>query len=285
MIIVTGATGTVGSSLVRRLSESGKRVRALTRDASRAPLLPGVEWVQGDLGAEAALPEIFKGALSLFLLTSNTPDMAGLQLNALRAAHAAGVPRIVKQSALGASDHSKSPIGRAHHEVERALQASGRGWTILRPHAFMQNFLAMAPGIRAQREVRSASGEGKIPFVDARDIADVAAVALTTPGHEGRKYVLTGPDALSYLDIASLIQEVTGAPTRFIAESEAEARARMANAGASPWDIESAMALAGYQRAGGPTAGLSPHVLEVLGRPPRSMRQFIGENAAAFGGR
>ena len=284
MILVTGATGHIGSTLVRLLSARKVPVRALTRNPDGAPPTPGVEWVRGDLGAPEFLPQLFDGADTLFLLTSNGQDMGTLQRNAVAAAKRAGVARVVKQSALGASDHSKSPIGGAHHEVERAVEASGMAWTFLRPHVFMQNLLELAPSIAREGVLRSASGEGKIPFIDARDIAEVAAVALTTSGHEGKKYVLTGPRAVSYREVAAAVEAATGKPVRYIAESEAEARARMGHAGAAPWEIESAMARATYQRAGGPTQAVSPAVEQLTGRAPRSIEAFVAENARAFGG-
>jgi uncharacterized protein YbjT (DUF2867 family) len=285
MILLTGATGHIGSTLVRLLAAGKTPVRALTRNPGGAAPMPGVEWVRGDLADAKSLPKLFEGADTLFLLTSNGQDMATLQRNAVTAAKSAGVSRIVKQSALGASDHSKSPIGRAHHEVEKAIEGSGMAWTFLRPHVFMQNLLGLAPSIARDGVLRSASGEGKIPFIDARDIAEVAAVALTTRGHDGKKYVLTGPKALSYRDVATAVQAATGKPVKYIAETEAQARARMAREGAPAWEIESTLALAGYQRAGGPTEAVSPVVQQVLGRPPRSVEAFVAENSRAFGGK
>ena len=284
MILLTGATGQIGTNLVPLLSTRNVALRALTRDPARAPRLPGVEWVRGDLSEPQTLPHLFRGADTLFLLTSNGPEMAQVQLNAVATAKEAGITRIVKQSALGASDHSKSPIGRAHHEVERAIEASGMAWTFLRPHVFMQHLLTLAPGIARDGVLRSASGEGKIPFIDTRDIAEVAAVALTKPGHEGKKLVLTGPKAVSYRDVAAAVQAATGKPVRYISETEAELRGRMAREGATPWDIDSAAGLAGYQRAGGKTETVSPAVAEVTGRSPRSVENLIAENARAFGG-
>ena len=143
-----------------------------------------------------------------------------------RAARTAGVAHVVKGSALGASDHSKSPIGKAHYEVEKVLEESSIPWTILRPHVFMQNFLDLARTIAREGRIRSASGEGKIPFIDARDIAAVAAVALTAPGHEGKKYVLTGPEALGYGDVARIIGKVVGRPVEYTAESLAKCALR-----------------------------------------------------------
>src|SRR5438309_2642399 len=282
MIIVTGATGHIGNELVRLISEKNVSVRALTRDPRRARPMSCVDWVKVDLADADSLPRLFRGADRMFLLTSNSDDMRVLQVNAIVAARAAGVAHVVKGSALGASDHSKSPIGKAHYEVERALQESGIAWTILRPHVFMQNFLDIAPTIAREGRIRSASGDAKIPFIDARDIAAVAAVALTAPGHEGKKYVLTGPEALSYGDVALVIGKAVGRPVEYVAESLEEARERLVRAGAPTWMIESTLALAAYQRAGGPTAEISKTIEEVLGRPPRSFAQFVKDYASVF---
>src|SRR3989475_7775697 len=284
MIVVTGATGHIGNELVRLLAEKNVPVRALTRDPRRARSMRGVDWVRADLADADSLPRLFRGADRMFLLTSNSDDMRALQVNSIVAARAAGVAHVVKGSALGASDHSKSPIGKAHYEVERALQESGIAWTILRPHVFMQNFLDIAPTIAREGRIRSPSGDGRIPFIDTRDIAAVAAVALTAPGHEGKKYVLTGPEALSYGDVARIIGKAVGRPVEYVAESLEEARERLVRAGAPPWMIDSALALAAYQRAGGPTAEISRTVQEVVGRPPRTLARFVQDYASVFRG-
>lgn len=282
MLLVFGATGHVGGELVSLLSSRGIETRAVTRDLRRAPSLPAVRWAEADLGDPASLGELFTGARRIFLLTGNSPSMAELQMNAIQAARAAGVESIVKQSALGASDHSRSPIGRAHHAVEKELIASGLGWTILRPHVFMQNLLDQASSIAQEGRVSAASGDGRVPFIDAADIAAVAAAVLTQPGHESQKYALTGPEALSYHDVARVISEVTGRSVAYLAERPDEARDRMIRAGASSWDIESALALAEYQRAGGPTAEVHDTVERILGRPARSFAEFAKANATAF---
>src|SRR5207245_9911999 len=172
------------------------------------------------------------------------------------------------------SYRSGAAMGRRHFDVGKALQQSGVASTILRPHVFMQNFLDIAPTIAREGRIRSASGDGKIPFIDARDIAAVAAAALTAPGHEGKKYVLTGPEALGYGDVARIIGKAVGRPVEYVAESLEEARERLVRAGAPPSMIESTLALAAYQRAGGPTAEVSKTVEEILGRPPRSFAKF-----------
>ena len=284
MLIVFGAPGHIGGELLAILSSKGVPAAAVTRDPRRQRPLPGIRWVSADLAHPTSLRGIFPRIRKMFLLTANGADLAALQVNAIRAAKAAGVEHVVKLSALGASAHSKSPIGRSHYEAEAELLGSGMAWTILRPHVFMQNLLDQAPAIAREGKIYAASGDGKIPFIDTRDIASVAAAALTQPGHEGKKYVLTGPEALGYADVARILSEVMGRPVEYVAESLDEARDRMVRYGASSWAIEGVLGLAAYQRAGGPTAVVHGTVAEILGRPPRSFAEFARDYATVFRG-
>lgn len=283
-ILVFGATGHIGGELISMLSSEGVSAVAVARAPERARPLPGIRWAKGDLADPASLDGLFDGVKTMFLLTGNGPDLATLQLTAIRAAVKSGVEYVVKLSALGASDHSKSPIGRAHYEAEQALIGAGMRWAILRPHAFMQNLLDQAPAIVRDRRIFAASGDGKIPFVDTRDIAAVAAVTLTHSGHDGKKYVLTGPEALSYFDVARILSDVVGRPITYVPLSIEEARERMTRAGDPPWAIDGILALAAYQRAGGPTALVYDTVQEILGRPPRSLAEFVKDHAKTFRG-
>src|SRR5262249_39524926 len=147
---------------------------------------------------------------------------------------------------------------------------------------FMQNLLDQAPAIVREGRIFAAAGDGKIPFVDTRDIAAVAAVTLTHSGHDGKKYVVTGPEALSYFDVARILSDTIGRPITYVPLSLEEGRERMATAGEPPWAIDGAIALAGYQRAGGPTAVVHDTVRHVLGRPPRSFVEFAKDHAKEF---
>ena len=197
MILVFGATGHIGGELISILSSEGVPSVAVTRAPSRERPLPGIRWAKADLAEPASVDGLLRDVKTMFLLTGNGADLATLQVTAIRAAAKAGVEYVVKLSALGASDRSKSPIGRAHYEAEQELIASGMRWVILRPHVFMQNLLDQLPAIVREGRIFAASGDGKVPFIDTRDIAAVAAVTLTHSGHGGKKYVLTGPEALS----------------------------------------------------------------------------------------
>ena len=284
MILVTGGTGGIGSELLRLLSQAGVPARALTRNPQKAQKLPGITWVVGDLARPETLTTAFEGAKTVFLLTHYYEDMVELQHNAIAAARAAGVTHVVKVSAFAASDHSKAPIGRWHYQVEKELQASGMAWTMLRPHHFMQNLLAQAEYVIKEGAIYSPSGDGKIPYIDARDVAAVAFVTLTQPGHLGKKYVVTGSEAMSYRQAAEIIGAVIGKKLRFVDESPEDARARRIREGVPPAVIESILAIGAYQRAGGKTVTITNTVADLTGRPPRTVAEFAREHAAVFRG-
>jgi len=282
MIVVTGGTGLIGSELLRLLSQAGVPARALTRNANKAQKLPSITWVAGDLARPESLTTAFEGAKTLFLLTHYYEDMVELQLNAIAAASAAGVTHVVKVSAFAASDHSNAPIGRWHHRVEKELQASGMGWTMLRPHHFMQNLIAQARYVIQEGVIYSPSGDGKIPYIDARDVAAVAFVTLTQPGHLGKKYALTGSEAISYRQAAEIIGSAIGKKLGFVDESPEEARGRRVREGVPPAVIESILAIGAYQRAGGKTVTITNTVADLIGRPPRTVAEFVQEHASVF---
>lgn len=284
LITVTGSTGTIGSELVRLLSDAGTPCRAVLRDLRKARPLANVVWVQADLARPRLLEPALAGTDRLFLLTGNDEGFQHVQIGVIRAAEALGVRHVVKLSALGASGHSKSAIGRAHWEVEQALVQTRMSWTILRPHAFMQNWLDdVAETVRAEGAIYSPIGDGRVPFIDARDIARVAARVLLDPApHTGQKYTLTGPEAVSLYDVAAALSEAIGRPVAYHPISMEEARARMEARGMPAYLIDATLAIAAYQKAGGPTARVSPDVERILGRPPRTIRDFARDYTGAF---
>jgi uncharacterized protein YbjT (DUF2867 family) len=284
LIVVTGSTGTIGSELVRLLAAAGADTRAIYHRAQSATRLAHVTFFRADLAdpiqAEAALA----GASSLFLLTGNEPGLLHAQISVVEAAQRRGIRHLVKLSALGASDHSKSGIGRDHWAVERAIQQTTIPWTILRPHAFMQNWLRdVAASVRAESTIYSPIGDGRVPFIDTRDIAAVAAEVLFHPDiHVGKKYVLTGGAAVGYADLAAELTKATGRAIAYRPITMEDARARLTRLGQPGELIDATLAIAAYQRDGGPTAVVSPTVERLLGRPPRTIRDFVHDYAAAF---
>lgn len=275
-ITVTGSTGTIGTELVRLLSEAKMPVRAIMRDFSRARPLPHVAWTRADLEDEDLLEPTLAGTRRLFLLTGNEPGFGETQIGVIEAAERLGVEHVVKLSALGATPRTKAGLAREHWEAEQALEASSMSWTILRPHTFMQNWLGeVAATVREEGAIYAAIGDGRVPFIDTRDIAAVAAQALLNPeAHAGQRYVLTGGEAIGYADLADAISGAIGEKVTYHALSMDEMRARMEGQGVHPEMIDSMLALAAYQKAGGATARVSPSVADILGREPRSIQDF-----------
>lgn len=284
MIVVTGSTGTIGSELVRLLAAAGAETRAIYHQREGGGRLAHVTLFRADLADAGQAEAALAGAASLFLLTGNEPGFLQVQLNVVQTAQRRGVRHLVKLSALGASDHSKSGIGRDHWTVEQTIQRSGVPWTILRPHAFMQNWLKdVAASVRTESAIYAPIGDGRVPFIDARDIAAVAAEVLIHPDtHIGKKYVLTGGVAVGYADLAAELTKATGRAIAYRPITIEDARARLTRLGQPAELIDATLAIAAYQRDGGPTAVVSPTVERVLGRPPRTIRDFVRDYAAAF---
>jgi len=283
-ITVTGSTGTIGSELVRLLAKAGVETRAIHRDVRKTRTLANVTWVRADLTDTRGLRVALEETERLFLLTGNEPNFGQTQEGIVRAADELGVSYLVKLSALGASNHSQSTIAREHWAVEQALLSTRLKWTILRPHAFMQNWLGdVAETVRTEGIIYAPIGDGRVPFIDARDIAAVAVELMLHPeAHVGKKYVLTGGTAVGYADVAAALAEATGRSITYRAITMEEARSRLVARGVVAATIDATLAIAAYQKAGGPTALVSPSVERLSGRPPRTIHDFARDYAARF---
>jgi uncharacterized protein YbjT (DUF2867 family) len=254
------------------------------RSAKKLEPLDGVVWLRADLRDDAVLEPVLAGTTRLFLLSGNDAGFGKLQIQIVHTAQRLGVEHVVKLSALGASDHSTSSIAREHWEVEQAVQQSTMTCTILRPHSFMQNWLGeVAVSVRAEGAIYSPVADGRVPYIDARDIAAVGAEALLNPDeHAGRRYFLTGGEAVGFADVAAAVSEATGKPVTYRPISMDEARARMQTRGVASELIDASLALYAYQQAGGPTAKVADSVERILGRPPRTIRDFARDFADQF---
>jgi uncharacterized protein YbjT (DUF2867 family) len=285
MILVTGATGTTGSEVVRQLAAAGVPVRAFVRSEAKAAALhgPGVAIAVGDLDRPQSLEPALEGVRAMFLLTAVDPHLVEHQGRAVEAAQRAGVQHVVKLSALGA--HLDSPVSllRWHGQTERLLEESGLAWTHLRPHFFMQNTLGFAPRIAAEGRFDAPMRDGKIGIVDTRDIAAVAVAVLTKPGHAGKAYDITGPEALSFADLAACIAAATGRPVRYVDVPPSEAEKAMIANGMPEWLADALVGLYGIFGAGH-ASKITTVVQDVAGKPARTYAQFAREHARAFGG-
>jgi uncharacterized protein YbjT (DUF2867 family) len=170
---------------------------------------------------------------------------------------------------------------REHEEVDAELRASGIGWTLLRPHLYMQNLLRAVEPVRREGVLASPMGDGRYPLVDTRDVGEAAAAVLAEPArHAGATHVLTGPEPLAYARVAWALGEVAGRTVRYEAVPPAEYEERLLAAGMPGWR---AFDLAHIARAYGPAGDEpAPGIALLLGRPPRSLAAFLADHAAAF---
>lgn len=269
-ILVTGATGTVGRALVPLLAADGHRVRALVRNPA-APLPPGVEAIRGDLSEPESLAEAAAGVGAVFLVWPLGIEGADKAVSALTAS----ADRVVYLSSA-AADEPTRPDGA----VERLLERSGVAWTFLRPHGFMANALRWVPEIRATGRVRGAYGAAATAPIHEADLAEIAALALTAVGHEGRTHVLTGPRSLTQTAQISALAAATGQPIAWDEISRTEAARQMSGTG---WPHEVIDVVLDYQaaRVTDPEAVL-PTVEQLTGRPARTFEAWATRHAAAF---
>jgi uncharacterized protein YbjT (DUF2867 family) len=285
-ILVTGATGTVGRHLIEDLIRRGAPVRALIHDhRKRADLeSSGVQVALASFEDRDSLERALAGVERLFLLTPPGTDlMVRRQAAVIDAAARVGARHVVKQSSIAADEPTATGILRAHGEIEDLIEASGLEWTHLRPNWLMQNALGQAGSIATDGTLR-APDVGRITTVDARDIAAVAARVLTEPGHEGRAYLATGPEAISYAEIAEVYSAELGRPVQWVEETLDEARGTMEAFGLSPELARDTVAILARLREGGAGTRVSPDVAEVLGREPRSFRQFVRDHRSVLDG-
>ncbi|MEV6109155.1 NAD(P)H-binding protein [Streptomyces sp. NPDC051940] len=263
MILVTGAGGNVGREVVRELTAAGAPVRALSRDGG------------ADLNEPASLRPALDGVRAVFLLPGFR-DMPGL----VAEFKGAGVERVVLLSGQAAvATDTGNAISRYMLRSETAVRESGLDWTFLRPAAFMSNTLRWLPQLTAGDVVRDAFGELPIATVDPADIAAVAATALLEPGHAGRAYALTGPQALRPGDRVRLLGEVLGRALRFEGWSDEEGWARMAEN--TPLEYVEAF-FAFYRDHTIDETTVHPTVEQITGRPPRTFTQWATAHADGF---
>lgn len=285
MILVTGSTGTVGSQVVQALVERQARFRALVRKPADAERLggQGIETVRGDFADIGSLRAALAGAERLFLLSPPHPAQAETENRVVDAARAAGVRHIVKLSVLAAEQGLDCAFMRWSRAVEEHIEASGLAYTFLRPNGFMQNLLNDARTVIAEGALYASVGDARISLIDAADIGAVAARALTEPGHEGKAYALTGPEALAYPDIAATLSSVLGKPVAAIDLPADAARQGMLSSGMPDWLVDGLLELDRLYQSG-VGALVTDTVPRLLGRPARSLKAFFEEHRSVFQG-
>ena len=283
MILVTGATGNNGAELIKRLSAIGAKFRAMIRrqgDRAR-PALQGVEYVEADFDDPATVRRALEGVDQAFLVTNSSERAERQQLAFVEAARVAGLQHIVYVSQLHSAVASTVRFLRYHAVVENAISASGIAFTFLRPNLYMQGLLGFRSSIVSQGRFFAPAGDARVSAVDVRDIAEVAALALTQSGHEGRTYDITGPQALTHFEMASLLSNVLGRPITYVDVPEAAMRDILLGLGMPEWQAEGLIEdYAHYRR--GEASTLSSTVRDLTGHQPHSFEGFARDYGEMF---
>jgi uncharacterized protein YbjT (DUF2867 family) len=282
VILVIGGRSKIGGALIAELLGRGQQVRALARAGEPIGGLPdAAEAITGDLGDEGSLVTAMAGIEKVFLLSSPHPGAIGWHRNAIDAARRTQVQLMVRSSILGADRESPAEFISAHTTCDRYLEESGLPYVIVRPNLFLQNIPeSTIPSIDASGTFYVNAGEARISMVDTRDVAAVAAVALTEPGHTGAHYDITGPEALSYTDVATKLTSVMGRRISYVGASDDAVRQALLAAGLTGWFADALVGLyQDYRRSG--TGGYAAQVTGIIqrltGRPARSLDDLLGE--------
>ena len=282
-ILVTGATGTIGSQLLSALKgQQDLTVRAAVRSATKAESIKGgnVTPVDFEYTNSEQMQKAVEGVEKLFLITPFSQDQVDLGARLIDFAKAAGVKHVVKLSAMGADFAPGIQLGRWHRTLERYISGSGLTYTFLRPNNFMENFVNFY-GPAQDGNIYLPWGQGACSFIAGADVAAVAAAALTSSGHENKAYDVTGPEAFTIAQAAATLGEVTGRKIQYVEVPEAAARNAMLDGGMPAWMVDGMMELHGINKAGY-AAQVTDTVQKLTGRAPTSFAQFAKQNVARW---
>ena len=287
-ILVTGATGTVGSEVVKQLSTytSDINIKAAVhsiQNAKKVLQYERVETVQIDYNKPESLAAAFKDADKLFLLTHPSPMTVEHESNLVDEAKKFGITHIVKQSIMGADLKADVEAMRLHHQAEKIIEESGVSYTFLRPNEFMQGFINFqGPTIKSNNAFYLPAQDAKVSFVDVRDIAAVAVQALVDRDkHYNKTYLITGPEALSYYQAADILSNATDKKISYVNVSDEEALVALKEEGMNDWLINTILELYQYFRKGY-ASQVSSAVEEVTRRKPITFTQFATDYVDAF---
>jgi uncharacterized protein YbjT (DUF2867 family) len=280
-VLVSGATGNTGRAVVAALAGRGVPVRAMVRkEADRSQVPAGAAVAVADFDDLESIAAALHGTARAYLVTPSSERAEAQQKRFADLAAKAGVGHLVVLSQLAADEQSPVRFLRYHAAVERHVRDLGIGYTFLRPNLFFQGLLAVAGTIAAQGRFYAPIGEARVSAVDVRDIAAVAAAALTEPGHDGATYTLTGPAPITHADMAAALTGALGRDITFT-DVPADAFAGSLQGILPPWQIDGLLEdYAHYRR--GEAAAVSPTVAEITGRPATSIGQFTHDYAQAF---
>lgn len=287
MILITGATGLIGTALVHEFRKCHERVRILTRDAKNANMFeddPNIEIAVGDMLKPETLNDALKGVDKAILLSAADPvAMAETQISFINAAKKAGVRHIVKLSCLNPDTKSSARFLRMHAEIERHLEDSGMAWTHIRPAHFMQMYLLEAPTVLAQDSLFIPMDDAFIAPIDVCDLVKVFRAVLTTEGHEGKTYELSGPDSMTLNDIAAQLSNALGRTIHYVNVTPEQERQQLVSFG-MPEQLADAVNELYSERRKGSESKVLLETHQLFGIRPTPFAEFVAQHVEVFQG-
>ena len=291
MILVTGASGLNGSAVIREFVRRGRPVRALVHDPAKAATLrpaPDVDVVVGDMGRPETLGRALDGVDRALMISTANAKLVDTQCTFIDAAKKAGVPHLVKFSAIGSRESAPSSFRfvRMHREVERYLEGSGLRWTHIRPSQFMHVYLREARTIAREGAFYLPLGDAKLAPIDVEDIARIAFAILHAEAQHGKRHEMTGPEALTMAEVAAYLSDALGKKVRYVDVDPAEMRTAILSAGNPPAFADAMDELFALRRSGhSDESSVNLRAHDTFGIRPTSFLEFARRNREIFLGR
>ena len=283
MILITGATGKTGSATAKSLGEKGERFRALIRNEEKKEGLEslGGEVVIGSIENTDVVNQSMQGVKTVLVLLPNSESQLALEKQLVDSAKQAGVERIVKMSSIEATPDATSPIPKLHLESEEYIKQSGLAWTMIKPNFYMQNLLASAGTIKDQGKIFLPMGEGKTGMIDTTDVGKVLAKVLSEDGHESMNHEITGPEILSFYEVAEIFSKALGKQVDYVDVPMDAYKETLGQFLTNQWHLDAVIDLFKGIAEGG-IEDKTNTFNELTGETPKSLSQFLAENSFIF---
>ena len=283
MILITGATGKTGSATAKSLGEKGETFRALIRNEEKKEGLEslGGEVVIGSIENTEVVNQSMQGVKTVLVLLPNSESQLALEKQLVDSAKQAGVERIVKMSSIEATPDATSPIPKLHLESEEYIKQSGLAWTMIKPNFYMQNLLASAGTIKEQGKIFLPMGEGKTGMIDTTDVGKVIAKVLSEDGHESMNHEITGPEILSFYEVAEIFSQVLGKQVDYVDVPMDAYKETLGQFLTNQWHLDAVIDLFKGIAEGG-IEDKTNTFNELTGETPKSLSQFLAENSFIF---
>ena len=283
MILITGATGKTGSATAKSLGEKGETFRALIRNEEKKEGLEslGGEVVIGSIENTEVVNQSMQGVKTVLVLLPNSESQLALEKQLVDSAKQAGVERIVKMSSIEATPDATSPIPKLHLESEEYIKQSGLAWTMIKPNFYMQNLLASAGTIKEQGKIFLPMGDGKTGMIDTTDVGKVLAKVLSEDGHESMNHEITGPEILSFYEVAAIFRPVLGKQVDYVDVPMDAYKETLGQFLTNQWHLDAVIDLFKGIAEGG-IEDKTDTFNELMGETPKSLSQFLAENSFIF---